>query len=834
MKLLNKKDCTNILVLVSIFFIIIFTIVGIKYVNGSTVDWNSQHWVIPEYFRNLYYDTHDIFPSFAFNLGAGENIYNLSYYGFLNPLLLISYLLPNVRMVDYIIVMMMVVVVLSIFFMYYFLRKRFNSKYSFVGTLLFLLSGPIIYHTHRHIMFINYMPFLILALIGIDNYFDKNKKVLLIISTFLIIMTSYYYSVGSLICITCYAIYKYLELNDKIVFKQCVKDSIKFILIMCVPILMSCVLTLPTLYALLNGRNNITDMVSIYKMLTPTVDLNQILYNAYTMGVTSIIFLAIALSLSLVKKENKFLSLIFVLVIIFPIFIYALSGFMYYRGKVLIPFLPLAILLIVTSINNISIKDNKRFIVIFTIFSVLEIVFYIYSKTYIFILDVIILYISYLIYKKKANKNIIIYPLCVTALLCCIVNNLQDTYVTKENINRQYDMEYYNKITSIINKDENLYRMGNDTFGIFTSNRVVNTNYYLPSIYSSVENKNYFNFVNNMMGSEMSERIATAILPSKNIMFNTYMGTKYIMTNTNPSVGYEKVYDNIYVNENVYPIGYASSNIINKATYDALSYPDNIYALLTNIVVDDDSNNVGIFDSKVLKENLNLDVTDKNVKIKSDDNYYTINSNDNGYINLNLNKTFQNKILFISFDMSYSEYCSVGDTSITINDVKNTLSCREYIYHNKNNNFTYVISSNEDITSLNVKFTKGKYVISNINIYSLDYEYITSSVGGVDEFKINKEMTSGDTIIGEINVNENSYFKLSIPYDKGFNVYLDGEKIEYEKVDNAFIGFPIHEGNHIIKVSYASPYLLIGLILSMIGDMIFLPIIYADKGKKED
>lgn len=63
MKLLNKKDCTNILVLVSIFFIIIFTIVGIKYVNGSTVDWNSQHWVIPEYFRNLYYDTHDIFPS---------------------------------------------------------------------------------------------------------------------------------------------------------------------------------------------------------------------------------------------------------------------------------------------------------------------------------------------------------------------------------------------------------------------------------------------------------------------------------------------------------------------------------------------------------------------------------------------------------------------------------------------------------------------------------------------------------------------------------------------------------------------------------------------------
>ena len=187
----KKRDYINISILIAVFLLIIFSIVGFNYVNGSTVDWDSQHVVIPEYFRNLFYDTKDIFPSFAFNLGAGENIYNLSYYGLLNPFILLSYLLPNIPMIKYIEISMICIVISSIICMYFWLRRRFDSKYSFIGTLLFLVSAPLIYHTHRHIMFVNYMPFLILGLYGVDRYFEKNKKTLLILSIFLTIMKSY-------------------------------------------------------------------------------------------------------------------------------------------------------------------------------------------------------------------------------------------------------------------------------------------------------------------------------------------------------------------------------------------------------------------------------------------------------------------------------------------------------------------------------------------------------------------------------------------------------------------------------------------------------------------
>ena len=75
-----------------------------------------------------------------------------------------------------------------------------------------MLSAPFIFHMHRHIMFVNYMPFLIMALMGVDNLFNKNTKTLLIISIFLMIMTSYYYSVGGIIVIGIYFIYSYFKI----------------------------------------------------------------------------------------------------------------------------------------------------------------------------------------------------------------------------------------------------------------------------------------------------------------------------------------------------------------------------------------------------------------------------------------------------------------------------------------------------------------------------------------------------------------------------------------------------------------------------------------------
>ncbi len=59
-----------LLLLLTVFFCWLFCLrFG---VFGSKIDWISQHSVIPDYFRQQFYDTGNFFPEFAANLGAGQ------------------------------------------------------------------------------------------------------------------------------------------------------------------------------------------------------------------------------------------------------------------------------------------------------------------------------------------------------------------------------------------------------------------------------------------------------------------------------------------------------------------------------------------------------------------------------------------------------------------------------------------------------------------------------------------------------------------------------------------------------------------------------------------
>jgi uncharacterized membrane protein YfhO len=197
---MKKKNFYVFLCLSLITLVLVFVGTRFNSIFGSTTDWISQHVVFPEYFRMHFYETKDLLPNFAFNIGSGQNIYNFSYYGFLSPYILLSYLLPFVKMIDYIIILNIIIVIVSAYLFYkWLIMNQFNEKISFITSILFLLAAPLIFHSHKHFMFINYMPFLIMALMGIDYYFKNNRKALFIVSIFLTIMTSYYYSVRGII-----------------------------------------------------------------------------------------------------------------------------------------------------------------------------------------------------------------------------------------------------------------------------------------------------------------------------------------------------------------------------------------------------------------------------------------------------------------------------------------------------------------------------------------------------------------------------------------------------------------------------------------------------------
>ena len=127
-----------------------------------------------------------------------------------------------------------------------------------------------------------------------------------------------------------------------------------------------------------------------------------------------------------------------------------------------------------------------------------------------------------------------------------------------------------------------------------------------------------------------------------------------------------------------------------------------------------------------------------------------------------------------------------------------------------------MLSDDNKIDTLNVILNKGIYKIEDITTYKLNYNSIKNIKKNQSDF-IPDTTNIGDTISGKINMTEDGYFVTSIPYDKGFNITVDGQKQEITKVNKAFVGFKLNKGEHKIVINYQSPYQKEGIVLSIIG-----------------
>ena len=260
-------------------------------VFGANMDWISQHSVFPEYFRQQFYATGKIFPEFAPNLGGGQNIYHFAYYGLYSPLILPSYLLPFVKMSDYIMVISITGLTVSVLLFYYWLKSRkMDTGVAFIISLMFLLAGPMIGQYSGQIMFVDYMPFLCLALIGVDRYFEKEKSGLFTVSVFLMIMTSFYFSIGGMLVLVLYGLHRYFEQREgcRVTVRGFLVDGLCFVRPMILAVLMSSFFLVPTVLALAGGRSK-GQNTSLTTLFVPQITVERFAYSIYGIGLTTLV-----------------------------------------------------------------------------------------------------------------------------------------------------------------------------------------------------------------------------------------------------------------------------------------------------------------------------------------------------------------------------------------------------------------------------------------------------------------------------------------------------------------------------------------------------------------
>lgn len=796
---MEKRDYKNIFILLGIALGSILLIFISGNIFGSNMDFINQHAVLPEYFREYFYTNHKLIPEIFYNLGAGENAFNFSYYGLLSPVILISYLLPFISMRNYIMGSSIIMLLISIFLFYKWIRNSFDSKYTCLLTLIFMLASPIFFHFHRQLMFVNYLPFLLLTFINID----KDNKFMIVINIFLMIMTSYYFSVVGIVGVIIYYLYKN--------FNNSFKEKIKIFIPVFIAIALSGILLIPTIDSILANRMTTNTNLNILELFIPNFNYSSVLYSSYALGLFSIAIISLIWLLLKNDKKTKFLSICLLTIITLPIFRYLFNGGLYIRSKVLIPLLPLFILglgLFLKDLfdNNVSLKKLSIGVIIALIFSL-------FNFSLVYFIDLSLTLVLILIYSKTKCKKIIYIPLILLFITSFIYTNINENYLTIKEYNG------LNKSNETIEKtltDSDFYRLSDLTNTLYNVNY---GDYYKTSIYSSTVNNNYSNFYYDILNMNNNNYNNLIIRNTDNIIFNRLMSVKYVYSNKKLGNSYKEIGHNIYENVLALPLGYASSNIYSLEQFSNLDYPYNLKYLLNGIVADNFNG-----DTENIVEKIEIPIPSYLGDFININNN-KINVEEDSSFTINLGKNLTNKLLIITIEGLESNSCKLGDIGITINGVENTLNCKTWLYNNNNTTFNFVINEN-DLRYLDVAIKKGEYNISDIKTYTIDMKYLETAFDQMGNITI-----SDNKVTGDINITDDGYMTISIPYDKNFHIYVDSKEVEYEKVNTAFLGFKINKGYHQIEVVYKNKMIMIGRITS-IGGLLSL-VIYLLLTKKK-
>ena len=723
---------------------------------GSKLDWLSQHVSLADYFRQ----TKQLLPDSFENLQGQTNAFSFSYYGLLRPDVWISYVFPNVPTSFFIISYATLLWSSTGVLCYYWLRnKGYKDTICFFSSICCICANCF-FQSHQQIMFVEIIPFLFLSLILID----KNKRQWISLCICMALFHNYFYTPGMILILL---LYDY--------------DQHKTIKNMIVPIVLGvgfgAVLWLPTGYLIINNHKSVVQ-TNLFNLFVPNLTLKGLVYDSYGCGLTVISWMALFQGIQF--EKTKKLSILLILMFIFPIFSYILNGTLYARTKILVLCLPLVLMILAHWLQER--KLNKGLLVLAGLF--------LCTKTMFLGLLVALVFIGYYFMDKKEC-------LMMYALVPMIV-------FTGLNYNQCLDLKLYNsmyskdKQTLIQRNDLNQRTADLDQVG-YSVNRIYDQKEMKASSYTSTSNTLYNTFVYDIIKSPIPQSNRTIITDSENYLYLSMMSVQNVLSKDSNLYGYKEVDKKgnykLLKNKNVFPMVYVTNDTLSESKFDKLFYPYNLDTVYNRTIVNGETSN---------------DYASKMKLVKNLDQSIVIH-----------NKKKTKKTIPIDFDATQKMVCIDFDVknytnkkvSISINGMKNTLSKKHSVYPNGNKHFTYILSK-KTLKQFDVILSKGKYKISNIRVYTCDM--------GVFDRKVTKiKSLKTDSIFkGKVTTSKEGYLVTSYPYEKGYEIYIDGKKQNVEIVNKAFVGCKIKKGSHIITIQFHAPFKNIGLCISMLSIMI--------------
>ena len=769
-----------------LLLIILFFLKG--FFDKKTViytDTYVQYYPLFNYLKAILNGTASIFYSFNKNLGG--TMFGTFFYYLSSPINIFVKFISRENIMLFFLWLIIFKISLCSLSMYLYMTYK-HKKCNLLIVCFSVCYGLMGYNIN---FFINFMWLDVVALapivlIGLDKLINKESPLLYIVALFISIFSNYY--ISYMLCIFCvlYFLYEvFLNYTDK---KEILQLSKKFIIISLLTGLMCSFFLIPCFFESKNyfrslGLNNIFvfdyNIFDIFsKSFIGSVSFRDLLndgsMNLYC-GVAVFPLVYMFLVNKNISKKRRKLTLILILFMILPCFIFPLNyvwhlfskpNYYTYRFSFLLCFF----LINIAYESYENLVFNKLHVLFYlaaycmiSFYFILIVCFgqYYYFLSYKYIwITLLFLFIYLFLFKiKKAfSKLLICFCLLIENILNIgIVFNDPVIFINKNNVD-----DYY---LNIIEKygSERLeftdFNSLNDSilFEYYGINNFLSTNNSrVMRIISQMSFKSkYFN--QNLYNYQKGQYILDSIIGLKYIV-STYKIDNYILLDEF-KIDEKKYY--VYENPSSIGIGYIIKDECNNIEFDDFRYDEKVFNCISG------SNH------SFYKEN-------------------PINKNNNEYSSI-VSKPSDFYLYYPNFFMNDIK---VDDTIL--------YRSKDYVFiqnDKKNYNFKFIVDNEIDMDKLKV--------------YSFDYEKFKSSIKSMNKEVLNYRIQD-NMFIGNIDT-DGGLLMITIPYEKGFNVKVDGRKVDYKEVIDTFIGIDLDKGHHEITIDYSQPNLKLGLCISLLS-----------------
>ena len=825
-----KKYLPEILTfIVPILIMLISCIVNKTYPFGKEIlpkyDGYYQYSGFTSYYKNVLLGNESLFYSFKGLLGY--NFYATSIYYMFNPTNLLCIFSTSENILEYYTFIILLRIGLSGFTMCKYLKYKFKNQ-SNLRYIIFSISYALM--AYNVCYFFNYMYFDTVVLfpivvLGLDKLIYERKNRLYIISLTLSIISNFY--IGYMVCI-----FSLLYFIYNIVIYKLDKNIIKdFIISSLLSGFMCMIIIIPEASELLKGKAllytsnkteyfkfNMNFLNIFYKFLpgsTSNYDLKYGMVNIYVSLFVIILVIKYFFNKKISKKE-RITTLIFILFFLFSISFnlldFAWQLFqrpIWYPNRYIFTFSFFLITIAMKEITNITyktnIKENLIIIISFillTLYSIISLKIHNDNLKIISYILGIILILQYTFFLNNKNAKYLLVMLFFIEVTTNAIFTLKimgkTTTMTQYKTNEEINEKAVKHIKEIENKDNNFYRMELSTSTVHNSPSLLNYNGI--NHFNSVKNAKTLNFLN---------KFNYQVTDDTSVEFNNYnpyltslLGIKYI-NGSKDEMYYENVYNEnpyMYLNKDALSLGYM---IYNKEFKESNSSYQNTENLI-NSMLNTDIKRYKVFD--------NFNGEDTEIK-EIDNKKYVISKTS---IKIEMEDKASNSMFLIpSRNISF-----VASYSIFINDeeIKDAVIKQSPIFINKGDTYKIIIKSNLSKTELN-----------SLKWYQIDYDKYIEAINELkkNEFNITK-YNKDNHIEGNIDVNnDKNVLLLTIPYDKGWNIYVDDNKVNYDICFDSFICLDLDKGKHNIKMNYVPSGFIVGLIISSLAFIV--TIIYIRK-----